>query len=111
MLHKGEKIVGNEDLKKIIKQNEIIISLLGRIAFTENKVRDIVTHGKQKKKREAYIKGYNACDGNRTVSKIAKIIGVTNGTLSPILAEWEEIGIVFEVRKPKGKFYKKLFPI
>ena len=24
---------------------------------------------------------------------------------------WEELGIVFEVEKGKGKFYKKLYPI
>jgi len=31
--------------------------------------------------------------------------------LSPVLKDWEEIGIVFEVEKGKGKFYKKLYPI
>jgi len=99
----------NEELKKIIKQNEVIISLLGRIAFTPDKVRDIVTRKKQNPQN--YINGYNACDGKHSVSDIAKIIGVTPGTISPILAEWEEIGIIYEVEKPKGKFYKKLFPI
>jgi len=99
----------NEELKKIIKQNEVIISLLGRIAFTPDKVRDIVTHKKQNPQN--YINGYNACDGKHSVSDIAKIIGVTPGTISPILAGWEEIGIIYEVEKPKGKFYKKLFPI
>jgi hypothetical protein len=39
----------DEDLKKLIKQNEIIISLLGRIAFTPDKIREIVT----RKKRES----------------------------------------------------------
>lgn len=99
----------NNELKKIIKQNEVIISLLGRIAFTPKKVRDIVTYKKQNPQN--YIKGYNACDGKHSVSDIAKIVGVTPGTISPILAEWEEIGIIYEVEKPRGKFYKKLFPI
>jgi len=99
----------NNELKKIIKQNEVIISLLGRIAFTPDKVRDIVTYKKQNPQN--YIKGYNACDGKHSVSDIAKIVGVTPGTISPILAEWEEMGIIYEVEKPKGKFYKKLFPI
>ena len=99
----------DEELKKIIKQNEVIISLLGRIAFTPDKVRDIVTRKKQNPQN--YINGYNACDGKHSVSDIARIIGVTPGTISPILAEWEEIGIIYEVEKPKGKFYKKLFPI
>jgi len=99
----------NEDLKKIIKQNEVIISLLSRIAFTPDKVREIVIAKKQNP--ENYIKGYNSCDGKHTLSQIATIINVTPGTLSPILSEWEEIGIVYEVEKQKGKFYKKIFSI
>jgi len=96
-------------LLKIIKQNEVIISLLGRIAFNPDKVREIVTTRKQNP--ENYIKGYNACNGENTLSEIAAIIGVTPGTLSPILAEWAEMGIIYEIEKIKGKYYKKLFPI
>ena len=98
-----------DELRKIIKQNEVIISLLGRIAFKPEEVRRIVTYKKQNP--ENYIKGYNACDGKHSLSEIAKIVGVTPGTLSPILAEWEEIGIVYEVERPGGKFYKKIFSI
>lgn len=99
----------NDDLKKIIKQNEIIISLLGRIAFDKEEVRKIVLFKKQNP--EKYIEGYNALDGNHTLSDAAKVIGIKPGTLSPILKEWEELGIIFEVEKPKGKFYKKMFSI
>jgi len=98
-----------DELRKIIRQNEVIISLLGRIAFKPEEVRRIVTHKKQNP--ENYIRGYNACDGKRSLSEIARIVGVTPGTLSPILAEWAEIGIVYEVERPRGKFYKKIFPI
>jgi len=99
----------DEDLKKIIKQNEVVISLLGRIAFDKEKVRKMVVSKKQNP--DKYVEGYNACDGNHSLSTIAKIIGVTAGTLSPILVEWEEIGIIREVEKSGGKFYKKLFSI
>jgi len=99
----------NDDLKKMIKQNEVIISLLGRMTFDEEKVKRIVTSNKRNP--EKYVEGYNACDGNHSVSDLARIIGVTPGTLSPILAEWEDIGIIREVERPKGKFYKRLFPI
>jgi len=98
-----------EEIKKLTKQNEIIISLLGRLVFKPEDIRKIVTAKKQQPQN--YIKGYNACDGNHSLSEIAKIVGVTKGTLSPILAEWEEIGIIYEVEKRGGKFYKKLFPI
>jgi len=99
----------NEELKKIIRQNEIIISLLGRIAFSKEDVRKIVTN--KKRNPEKYIEGYNACDGNHSVSEIARIVGVSQPNMSVILAEWEEIGIIREVEKSGGKFYKKLFPI
>jgi len=99
----------NDDIKKIIKQNEIMISLLGRLAFKKEEIKDIVTRKKQNPER--YIEGYNSCDGNHTVTELANVIGVKQPTLSPILQEWEELGIIFEVERPKGKFYKKLFPI
>jgi len=98
-----------EILRKIVKQNEIIISLLGRMAFTPEEIRKIVTS--KKKNPQKYIDGYNACDGKHSISDLAKIINVTTGTLSPILAEWEELGIIYEVERKGGKFYKKLYPI
>ena len=99
----------NEDLKKMIRQNETIISLLGRIAFDKKEVREIVTF--KKRNPEKYVEGYNACDGNHSVSDIAKIVGVSQPTISVILNEWEDIGIIREVEKGGGKFYKNLFQI
>jgi hypothetical protein len=96
-------------LKKLEKQNEIIISLLGRLAFTPEKIHDIVEKKKQNPQR--YVDAYNACDGNHNVNDLATIAGVVHSTLSPILREWEELGIIYEVNKPKGTFYRKLFPI
>jgi len=96
-------------LKNNYKQNEIIISLLGRISFHSNTIQEIVT--KNKKKPKKYIDGYNACNGENNVSQIAKIVGVTDGTISPILSDWEEIKIIYEVEREGGKYYKKLFPI
>ena len=95
--------------KKIEKQNEIIISLLGRIAFTPESIRDIVV--KKKQNPQGYVNGYNACDGNHNVNEIADVVGVKHNTISPILQEWEDLGVIFEVEKPKGKFYKKLYLI
>jgi len=101
----------NQELKKIIRQNEIMISLLGRIAFDEDKVRNIIVRGKRKDLTQEYIRGYNACDGTRTVSEIASIIGISDGTLSPILKKWEELGIIYEIERSGGKFYKRILPI
>ena len=101
--------MSDDVLKKIEKQNEVIISLLGRMAFTPERIKEIVT--KKKKNPEKYVDGYNACDGNRNVNELAVIIGVDQSTLSPILQEWAELGIVYEIDKPKGRFYKRLYPI
>jgi DNA-binding MarR family transcriptional regulator len=101
--------LSSNDNLKIIKQNEVIISLLGRLAFKKEDIKDIVI--KKKQNPDKYIEGYNACDSTHTITEIADIIGVKQQTLSPIVQEWEELGIIFEVEKPKGKFFKKLFPI
>jgi DNA-binding MarR family transcriptional regulator len=101
--------MNDEIIKKIEKQNEIVISLLGRIAFTPEKIREVVA--KKKQNPQGYINAYNACDGNHNVNELAVVAGVDQSTLSPILREWEELGIIYEVEKPKGKFYRKLFPI
>jgi len=99
------------DLKKIVKQNEIMISLLGRLVFTPKQVREIVTSKKRENLKEGYISGYNGLNGRSSASEIADIIGVTQGTLSPILSQWEELGIIYEIERAGGKFYKRLFPI
>jgi len=101
--------MSKEDIKRLVKQNDTIITLLGRVAFKEQEVRNIVT--KKKQNPDKYIDGYNACDGKHTVTQIAKMIGVKQPTVVPILQEWEELGIIREMEKPGGKFYKKLFPI
>jgi hypothetical protein len=94
----------------IEKQNDIIISLLGRMVFSPEKIREILTKNK-KKDPEKYVVGYNACDGIKNVNDLAEIIGVDQSTLSPILLQWEDIGIIYEVKKQKNKLYKKLYPI
>ncbi len=99
-------MAGNSQLAK---QNDLVISLLGRLAFPEDRIREIVSRSKRNPER--YVQGYNACDGTRTLSEIAKIIGVAKATLSPILQQWENLGIVYEVERAGGKFYKKLYPI
>ena len=52
----------SEEIRKLVKQNEIIISLLGRLAFKPDDIRRIVTLKKQNPQN--YINGYNACNGN-----------------------------------------------
>lgn len=96
-------------LERIAKQNEILIGLVGRTAFEKKELKTIIM--KNKKNPEKYIEGYNACNGRNQVTKIAKIVGIDKGTISRVLKNWEELGIIYEVEKPGGKFYKKIFPI
>lgn len=94
-------------LKAIFHQNEVIIALLGRIAFTEEDIKNIIK--KKKKAPKKYLMAYNACDGQHTVSQLAKIAGVGQPTMTQVLKLWEEHCIIYEVGKFGGKFYKKLF--
>jgi hypothetical protein len=73
--------LSDHDTKRLLKQCETVILLLGRIAFKKEDVKEIVTKQKQKVKQEKYVDGYNACDGEHSLSDIAKIIGVVPGTL------------------------------
>jgi DNA-binding MarR family transcriptional regulator len=108
--------VSDADIKRLARQNETIIVLLGRLAFKREEVKEIVTF-KKRGNPEKYVRGYNACDGKHTVSEIAAVAGVDQSTATPILQQWEDAGIVFEVenqdtvKKGGGKFYKKIFPI
>ncbi len=89
--------------------SEVVITLLGRLVFPPDQLAKMVMKGKRTPAQ--YIKAYNLCDGNHGVTKIAKEIGVSIGTLSPILAEWKDTGIVYEVTKPGGTFYKRLYKL
>ena len=101
----------SEEMKKVVRQNEVIISLLGRIAFTPEQVSELVVSRKKDNLKQKYVDGYNALNGRRSLSQIAKIVGVTRQTIAPILLQWEELGIIYEIERAGGKFYKKLFPI
>lgn len=91
----------------ILKQNRVIISLLTKQVFGEEKIKQIITKNK-KKGSEAYVKGYNACNGTRNVTDLTKVIGVTVGTLSPILQDWESKGIIYDIGNSGRPLYVKL---
>jgi hypothetical protein len=87
---------------------QLILSMLSRIAFPEEKLRDLVT--RNKKRPEAYVRGFNACDASRSVGEVAAVVGVTAGTLVPILQQWERLGIIYEIEsQSKGKFYRHIY--
>lgn len=89
--------------------NEVIITLLGRIAYPPDQLTSIIS--KKKQDPEAYIRGYNLCDGKHTLTQIAEEMKVSPGTLSPIINNWKDIGIVYEVKKGGQKFFKRLYKL
>lgn len=91
------------------EMNEVIIGLLGRIAFPSDTLISIIS--KKKQDPNAYIRGYNLCDGKHTLTQIADEMKISKGTLSPIVNNWKEMGIVYEVRRGGQKFFKRLYKL
>lgn len=91
----------------LIKQNDIIISLLAEKKKEE--IKSIIA--KNKKNSKNYIKGYNSCDGTKGVTELANIIGVKQPTLTPILKTWEEKNIIFNFGTKKKPLYKGLLKL
>lgn len=78
------------------KQNRLIISLLGRLVFSEDKLKEIIK--KNSKRPEQMIKAYDLCDGKLTTGQIAKkLTGVTPQALNKATSRWEENGIVMNL--------------
>ena len=91
------------------KQNQIIISLLARMVFGEEKLKQIITHGKRNP--NDWIRGYNACDGKKNVTEIAKIAGVKQPSATPILKSWEAVGIIYNIGTETKPLYMKLLTL
>ena len=100
----------NDDiLTTLQQQNDVIISLLARLAFGSEQIVEIVTRGK--KDPDAYRKAYNSMNGVRTGTEIAKLAGVTQQTMSYILQTWEEEGIAINIGKDSQAKYRRLMSI
>jgi len=91
------------------KQNQIIISLLARMAFGEEEIKKIITHGKRNPKD--WIRGYNACDGKKGVTEIAKIAGVKQPSATFVLKSWKSAGIIYNVGSEKRPLYMNLLTL
>ena len=89
---------------------EVMIGLLGRLVFPEDKLRAMITKGK-KKDPEQYVKAYNLLDGEHGVTEIAKEIGVAQPTLTSVLSTWKSLGVVYEGSKFGRPVYKGLYII
>jgi hypothetical protein len=90
----------------LIKQNEILISLLARSTIGAESIRQLVTGGKRNP--AAYVKAYNALDGTIGVTEAAKVAGVSQPTMTVVLKSWEQQGIVYNVGESGRPLYKRL---
>lgn len=90
----------------LIKQNEILISLLARSVLGADSIAGIVTSGKRDP--AAYVKAYNALDGTIGVTEAAKLAGVSQPTMTVVLKSWEGQGIIYNVGDPGRPLYKRL---
>ena len=91
------------EINDLYEQNSTIISLLGRLAFPEDALKKIIMRKKQNP--SAYVRAYNAFDGTKGVTEIAKIAGVSQPTMTSILQSWKRIGIVYQTNKTYMKLY------
>ena len=81
------------------------VQLLGRLAISEGKAREIVG------KRKNQINAYNLCDGMNAQTDIARRTKIKPGNLSNTIDRWHEHGIVFFVGQGKRKRPLHVYPI
>lgn len=93
------------------RQNQVIIALLARNTVGVDYIEKIVTAGKQKGKPEDFIRAYNELDGTKSITEIAKLLGVSKQNLSQVLQRWEEKGIVYNVGTGSRTVYAGLLKL
>ncbi len=99
----------SHDEEIVLRQNTLIISLLGRIAFPKDTLKELVQRG-SKKPREILL-AYNSCDGNTSISEIAQKAGITQPSLSIAVDKWESQGIILKLGSRNEVRPQKLFEI
>ena len=97
------------DASVLVKQNEIIISLLGRIAFPNDKLKENIQRGS--KKPMEILEAYNLCDGNTTITEIAKRAKIAQGSLSEAVDKWASLGIAFKLKSGNETLPLKLYTV
>jgi hypothetical protein len=85
-----------------------LVGLSGRIAFSEEKIRQVVAIGRDK---ETQIAAYNLCDGSRGQLQITREVGIDPGNFNRTLARWIQQGIVFRLGKGKEARFPHVYPL
>ena len=77
-------------------QNRIIISLLARSAIGIKEIEKIVRSNKKKGNPDDFVQAYNLLDGTKSGVVLAKIVGITQQSMSSVFQTWEDEGIVYK---------------
>lgn len=99
-------MVDSDTAATILVQNEVIISLLARLSFGTDGVRDVVVE--KKRDPTGYIQAYNALDGTASAVDVAKLAKVDKSTMSQVLKRWASLGIVYDVGETSKPVYKNI---
>lgn len=99
----------DEIFSAIRQHNESIIALLARLVWAPDKLAAVVKS--RKSDPEAYVRVYNALDGDKPVSELAEIAKVKRQTLSAVLQLWLDEGIVLNVGTDGQPKYKRLMKL
>jgi hypothetical protein len=83
----------------------VLIQLMGRSAFPEDDLREIVATS------DKYLKAYNMCDGTKTQAEVGKAVKVDAGNLSRTVARWVEEGVMFRLGEGREAHLLHLYPI
>jgi len=99
----------SEETDEIVRQNELIISLLGRIAFENDELKALIVKGS--KKPAQILKAYNLCDGHTTITKIASRVGIAQPSLTVAIEKWAKLGIIFRRKSGAEVLPLRLFEV
>jgi hypothetical protein len=88
---------------------EAMITLLGRLVYPPEAILKIITKWKRKDPEE-YVKVYNLCDGVHTGTQIADEVHIDQSSLSEVLSDWKNLGIIYEAAtRGRAIYYKRLY--
>lgn len=94
--------------EEIERKLDAIISLLARSTIGSEKIKEIVVS--RKTNPGAYIKAYNQL-GEKTLTDLAKEIGVSKQALSGVVGTWEKEGIVYNMGNDSSPKYTSVIKL
>jgi hypothetical protein len=95
----------NDELKQLL---QMLISVIARGSFQEDRLRKIVIPSKSPEK---YVAAYNLCDGKHSQTEIVKITGLDKGNLSRVIDRWISAGVIFELGEGSQVKLLHLYPL